>query len=146
MFRPPKNIQPRYQLKIIYFLVTLTSEMWGWTHDGVTPTHHTAIKTVNTIINILLTLFGLVVSVLTVKVPVVVGDVLVVVVLTPRLTGVEPITNLVVLVAVESLLPESEAVSSGKELATLNASEALKTSFLFWVALSLSLTTLCGMI
>ena len=89
------------------------------------------LKTLINIIHFLLTLLGLVVPVLAVKVPVVVGDVLVVVVLTPRLTGVEPITNLVVLVAVEPLLPESEAVSRCQELATLNAAEALKMSFLF---------------
>ena len=100
----------------------------------MTPTHHTAIKTVNTIINILLTLFGLVVSVLTVKVPVVVGDVLVVVVLSP-LTGVELITNLMVLVTVKSLLSESEAVSRFKMLPTLDATEALEMSFQFRITL-----------
>ena len=50
-----------------------------------------------------LTLLGLVVSVLALKVPVVVGDVLVVVVL-PPVTGLELITNLMVLVTVKSLL------------------------------------------
>ena len=56
------------------------------------------LKTLINIIHFLLTLLGLVVPVLAVKVPVVVGDVLVVVVLPARLTVVEPITNLVVLV------------------------------------------------
>ena len=50
-----------------------------------------------------LTLLGLVVPVLALKVPVVVGDVLVVVVL-PPVTGLELITNLMVLVTVKSLL------------------------------------------
>lgn len=81
--------------------------------------------------HVLLTLLGLVVPILAVKVPVVVGYVLVVVVLTARLTGVEPITNLGVLVAVEPLLPESEAVPGGEEFATLDAAEALKMSFPF---------------
>ena len=60
-----------------------------------------------------------------------VGDVLVVVVLPPCLTGVEPITHPVVIVAVEPLLPESEAVPGGEEFATLDAAEALKMSFPF---------------
>ena len=59
-----------------------------------------------------------------------VGDVLVVVILSP-LSGVELITNLMVLVAVKSLLSKSEAVPRFKMLPTLNATEALEMSFQF---------------
>ena len=99
------------------------------------------VNTVNTDISLLsttqysvLTLFRLVVSVLALKVPVVVGDVLVVVVLSP-LTGVELITNLMVLVTVKSLLSQSEAVSRFKMLPTLDATEALEMSFQFRITL-----------
>ena len=59
-----------------------------------------------------------------------VDDVLVVVVLS-ALTGLELITNLMVLVAVKSLLSKSEAVPRFKMLPTLNATEALEMSFQF---------------
>ena len=64
-----------------------------------------------------------------------VGDVLVVVVL-PPVTGLELITNLMVLVTVKSLLSKSEAVSGFKMLPTLNATEALEMSFQFRITLS----------
>ena len=64
-----------------------------------------------------------------------VGDVLVVVVFSP-LSGVEFITNLMVLVAVKSLLSQSEAVSRFQMLPTLNATEALEMSFQFRITLS----------
>ena len=95
------------------------------------------LHTVNTVITThytLLTLLGLVVSVLALKVPVVVGDVLVVVILSP-LRGVELITNLMVLIAVKSLLSKSEAVSRFKMLPTFNATEALEMSFQFRITL-----------
>ena len=81
-----------------------------------------------------LTLLGLVVPVLALKVPVVVGDVLVVVIFS-ALSGVELITNLMVLVAVKSLLSKSEAVSRFKMLPTFNATEALEMSFQFRITL-----------
>ena len=96
------------------------------------------LHTVNTVITThytLLTLLGLVVAVLAVKVPVVVDDVLVVVVFS-TLGGVEFITNLMVLVAVKPLLSKSEAVSRFQMLPTLNATEALEMSFQFRITLS----------
>ena len=63
-----------------------------------------------------------------------VDDVLVVVVLS-ALTGLELITNLMVLVAVKSLLSQSEAVSRFKMLPTLDATEALEMSFQFRITL-----------
>ena len=59
-----------------------------------------------------------------------VGDVLVVVIFSP-FTGLELITNLMVLVAVKSLLSKSEAVPRFQMLPTLDATEALEMSFQF---------------